>query len=132
MENIKVLCDTDVIIEYLKGNESTKRVFDKLQRTNIFLSAITLMELYYGALNKKELNKIKKVLGSFEIVLLNEGITKMAVNLIERYSKSHGLKIPDALIASTALYYEFSLWTYNVKDFRFIEDLNLFNIHYLK
>jgi len=59
MENVKILCDTDVIIEYLKGNETTKKIFDKLERTNIALSAITLMELYYDTLNKRELNKIK-------------------------------------------------------------------------
>jgi len=84
------------------------------------------MELYYGALNKRELNKIKKALSEFSILPLNEEITEIAINLIEKYSKSHGLKIPDALIASTAIYYDISLWTYNIKDFRFIEDLSLF------
>ena len=126
MENVKILCDTDVIIEYLKGNETTKKIFDKLERANITLSAITLMELYYGALNKRELNKIKRALSEFNILPLNEEITEIAINLIETYSKSHGLKIPDALIASTAIYYDFSLWTYNIKDFRFIENLSLF------
>ena len=126
MENIKILCDTDVIIEYLKGNETTKKIFDKLERANITLSTITLMELYYGALNKRELNKIKRALSEFNILPLNEEITEIAINLIETYSKSHGLKIPDALIASTAIYYDFSLWTYNIKDFRFIENLSLF------
>ncbi len=126
MENIEILCDTDVIIEYLKGNETTKRIFDKLKPQNIALSAITLMELYYGALNKRELNKIKKALSNFNILPLNEEITEIAINLIERYSKSHRLKIPDALIASTAIYHDISLWTYNIKDFRFIENLILF------
>ena len=84
------------------------------------------MELYYGALNKRELNKIKKALSEFSILPLNEEITEIAINLIEKYSKSHGLKIPDALIASTAIYYDISLWTYNIKDFRFIEKLSLF------
>ncbi len=42
MENVKILCDTDVIIEYLKGNETTKKIFDKLESANIALSAITL------------------------------------------------------------------------------------------
>ena len=128
MENIKILCDTDVIIEYLKGNETTKKIFDKLERANIALSAITLMELYYGALNKRELNKIKRALSEFSILPLNEEITEIAINLIEKYSKSHGLKIPDALIASTAIYYDLSLWTYNIKDFRFIENLSLLKI----
>ena len=127
MESIKILCDTtDVIIEYLKGNETTKKIFDKLERANIALSAITLTELYYGALNKRELNKIKRALSEFNILPLNEEITEIAINLIEKYSKSYGLKIPDALIASTAIYYDLSLWTYNIKDFRFIENLGLF------
>ncbi len=82
------------------------------------------MELYYGALNKRELNKIKKALSNFNILPLNEEITEIAINLIERYSKSHRLKIPDALIASTAIYHDISLWTYNIKDFRFIENFN--------
>ena len=125
MESVTILCDTDVIIEYLKGNETTKKIFDKLERTNVALSAITLMELYYGALNKRELNKIKRALSEFNILPLNEEITEIAINLIEKYSKSHGLKIPDALIASTAIYYGISLWTYNIKDFRFIESLSL-------
>ena len=126
MENVKILCDTDVIIEYLKGNEATKKIFDKLKNKNIALSAITLMELFYGALNKRELKKIKRALSEFDILLLNEDITQIAVELIEKYSKSHGLKIPDALIASTAIYYDITLWTYNVKDFRFIDNLKLF------
>ena len=57
---------------------------------------------------------------------LNEEITEIAINLVEKYSKSHGLKIPDALIAATAIYYDITLWTYNIKDFHFIEGLKLF------
>ncbi|GAB6163497.1 type II toxin-antitoxin system VapC family toxin [Desulfothermus naphthae] len=128
MENVRILCDTDVIIEYLKGNETTKNILNNLENADIAVSAITLMELYYGALNKRELNKIKKALSEFSILPLNEEITEIAINLIEKYSKSHTLKIPDALIASTAICYDISLWTYNIRDFRFIEDLSLFKI----
>jgi len=126
MENLTILCDTDVMIEYLKGNETTKRYFDKLEDKNIVLSAITLMELLYGALNKSEIKKIKRALSVFNIMNLNEEITEIAINLVEKYSKSHGLKIPDALIAATAIYYDITLWTYNIKDFHFIEGLKLF------
>ena len=126
MENVKILCDTDVLIEYLKGNEATKKVFDKLKNKSFVLCAITLMELFYGALNKRELNKIKRALSEFDILLINENITQIAVELIEKYSKSHGLKIPDALIASTVVYYNITLWTYNVKDLRFIDNLKFF------
>jgi predicted nucleic acid-binding protein len=40
-------------------------------------------------------------------------------------SASHGLLIPDALIASTALYLNMNLATKNQRDYRFIENLKL-------
>ena len=127
MENIKILCDTDVIIEYFKGNQKTKATFEELQTKEFAISAITLMELFYGARNKRELVKIKKALKSFDILLIDENITQIAIELIEKYSKSHGLKIPDALIATTAISYKMLLWTYNIKDFRFIAQLRVFS-----
>jgi tRNA(fMet)-specific endonuclease VapC len=44
---------------------------------------------------------------------------------MENYSLSHKLAIPDALIAATALVHDMSLYTLNLKDFRFIEGINL-------
>lgn len=40
---------------------------------------------------------------------------------------SHGLAIPDALIAATSLETGLRLFTYNVRDFKFIKGLNLYN-----
>ena len=85
------------------------------------------MELYFGALNKRELAKIKSRMQQLEIVNLNHAISEEALNLIERYAKSHGLHIPDALIAATAICRGIQLLTYNVKDFNFIEDITLYS-----
>ena len=93
----------------------------------IALSAITIMELYFGALNKRELAKIKSRLQKLEIFNLDKEITETAINLIERYAKSHGLHIPDALIAATAICSGMELLTYNVKDFKFIEGIRLYS-----
>ena len=83
------------------------------------------MELYFGAINKKELNKIKKHLKALNIVHFDNDVSKMAVSMIESYSKSHGLQIPDAIIAATGLLYEMKLLTLNLKDFRYIAGLKL-------
>ena len=55
-----VLCDTDVFIEAFKNNTMATDLFRRIGFDNIALSAITLMELYFGALNKRELSKITK------------------------------------------------------------------------
>jgi predicted nucleic acid-binding protein len=41
--------------------------------------------------------------------------------------KNHKIKLPDAIIASTALVYDFILITRNTKDFKDIEGLELIN-----
>ena len=121
-----VLCDTDVIIEYMKGNEVAKKEILEIGINNIAVSSVSLMELYYGALNKKELNKIKKALSNFKIIHVDIEISNKAVELIEKYSKSHGLEPPDALIGATAIVRNIELFTYNIGDFRFIDGLKLY------
>lgn len=89
------------------------------------MSAVTMMELIVGAFNKREIQLIKKTFADFDVLELNEAVSVRAKNLIEQYSKSHGLLIPDALIAATALEYDVPLFTANVSDFRFIPGLEL-------
>jgi len=120
-----ILCDTNVIIETLKGDDKTIRIIEKIGLENIAISSITVMELYFGALNKRELNKIKKYLKALNVVHFDNTVSELAVSMIESYSKSHGLQIPDAIIASTALSAEIKLFTLNLKDFRYIDGLNL-------
>lgn len=121
-----ILCDTDVIIEYMKGNEVVKKEIVEIGINNIAVSSVSLMELFYGALNKRELNQIKKALNNFKIIHVDTGISNKAVELIEKYSKSHGLEPPDALIGATAMDRNIELFTYNSRDFKFIHGLKLY------
>ena len=124
-KNLMILCDTNIIIEILKGNEKTIKIIESIGLENIAISSVTVMELYFGALNKRELSKIKKHLKALNIVHFDNDISELAVSMIESYSKSHGLKIPDAIIAATVLSYEMKLFTLNLKDFKYIDGLNL-------
>ncbi len=122
-----ILCDTDIFIEAFKNNALATGLLSRIGFQNIALSAITLMELYFGALNKRELAKIKSRLQKLEIINLDQKISETAINMIERYAKSHGLHIPDALIAATAICRGMQLLTYNVKDFKFVEEIRLYS-----
>lgn len=121
-----ILCDTDVFIEAFKNNADTTALLRHVGFQNISLSTITLMELYFGALNKREMTKIKKRIENLKVYELDKEISGTALNLIEKYSKSHGLRIPDALIAATSICKGIDLLTYNLKDFRFIKGLSLY------
>lgn len=94
---------------------------------NIAISSVTAGELVFGALNKKELQTIKKNIDNLVVLHINDLISRKFIDLMFKYSKSHGLAVPDALIASTALINNLELYTLNQKDFKYIEDLKLFN-----
>jgi predicted nucleic acid-binding protein len=83
------------------------------------------MELFYGALNKAEIKKLEKFISLFNIVYVDKFLSYKAMNLVKKYAKSHSLDIPDSIIASTALHHQCELFTYNQKDFRFIDDIRL-------
>ena len=79
-----------------------------------------------GAISKTDMTKISKKLSRFNIALINNDITIQSFELIQKYRLSHGLLLPDSIIAATALISGFELYTYNVKDFKFILGLKLF------
>ena len=119
------LCDTCILIDYLKGKAEVQQKLTKGREQGLGMSSVTYMELMVGALNKREVGIIKKAFSDFEIVEVSESISIKARNLIEKYTKSHGLLIPDALIGATALELELPLYTANIKDFQFLPDLVL-------
>ncbi len=120
----KVVLDTNILIEILKGNST---IIERLEESDFifYISSVTVMELYYGAYNKKELLKLQKFVKLFNILELNEEVSKISTELIFTYAKSHNLSIPDSLIASSAIENDFKLLTLNLKDFRYINGLAL-------
>lgn len=124
---MKYLCDTCILIDYLRGDESIRKILSRDRGEGLGMSVITHMELMVGAFNKQEINTIKKAFADFQTLDLSVSISQKGSMLIEQFSKSHGLLIPDALIAATALEYNLPLFTSNISDFRFIPGINLWS-----
>lgn len=121
-----VLCDTNILIEVYKGNVAIRSVLQKIKQENIVVSDVTCAELLFGARNKSELKIIKTDLNNLINLAIQSDISALAVRLVEKYSLSHKLSLPDALIAATALFYNLELFTLNVKDFIYIKDLKIY------
>jgi len=127
MEKAVVLCDTNILIEFYKNNQKIVAALRDIGAENIAISAVTAGELLFGALNKKEVQTIKRDIEHLNLMHINDFISEKYIELMLQYSKSHGLAIPDALIAATALVNNVSLYTLNRKDFIFIAGLTLYN-----
>lgn len=131
MAKEKVICDTDVIIDYWNEgsvrHSNTRHIIEELiEIENVVLSAVSKMELLYGATNKPDLTKIKKNISPIIVALIDNDITLKAMSLIEQYALSHKLALPDAMIAATALNSNLPLFNYNIKDYKFISGLMLY------
>lgn len=122
-----VMFDTDIIIDYLLGIEEARRFLYSFEKDERFLSSVSAMEIYRGARNKRELDIFRKFFNENfrEIVHISEGTSKLSLELIESYTLSHGLALPDALIAASAILKDASLVTGNLKHFSFIPDLKV-------
>jgi tRNA(fMet)-specific endonuclease VapC len=120
-----ILCDTDIIIEFYKNNQHIVDEIRHIGQNNLAISVITQAELYFGALNKAELKKIQKHLRSIRRFPIDIQISDRFLTLMETYSLSHKLSLPDALIASTALVHGLELYTLNIKDFQFITGIRV-------
>ena len=123
-----VLCDTNIFIHAFNGEAKTISTLESIGYDNILLSSITVMELYQGMGNKKELREMKKKIRYYDVIEVDAEISKLATQLIDQFNLSHGLLIPDAIIAASAVVHQIELFTYNVKDFQFISGIKLYNI----
>ncbi len=121
-----ILIDTDILIDVTrKVPQAIERIAMEAQNAKPAISSVTRKELLIGCRNKDEFNKMLKFLMRFKLKYITPAIDMIADELLETYSLSHSLMIPDALIAATALEYSCCLLSKNQKDFRFIENLKL-------
>ena len=125
MKNI-LLIDTDILIDTArKDNVAINRLKIEEKHSILHICSITQMELIVGCRNKSELRVLNKFLSRFVIINITDNISENAVDLLRKYRLSHGLLIPDAIIAATALSLSLPFLSKNQKDYRFIEGLEL-------
>jgi predicted nucleic acid-binding protein len=117
---IEYLPDTNVFFRIFKGDLTVVYFVAHLEAA---IDTTVYIECLQGSKSNQEKQKIKKVLDNFPLLPITPAISQTAINLIDRYSNSHGLLFADALIAATALENDLTVVTYNVGDFKFIEDL---------
>ena len=122
-----ILCDTNILFNFLEGNELIRKSLKKIHKERIAFSVITHAEAYCGA-SKSEFAVLKTFFNNYITYHISEDSSKIFNGLIQSYyGQRHSKWIPDALIASIALSNNLELYTLNRKDFDFIPGLKLYN-----
>jgi predicted nucleic acid-binding protein len=113
---VSVLLDTNVLIECLREMPDAIGWYKSLEdRPSI--SVVSLLELYAGVRSQREEREIHTVRQRLKCVATTEEISERAGSYMRHYRASHGIDIPDAIIAATAEQHGLRLATLNVKHF---------------
>lgn len=108
---MKVLLDTNILIDYLKGFAQAKR--EVALHQTLLISVITRIEVLVGARDQGEEQKLKAFLSRFETV----GIDRNTGDLAATIRRQLRIAVPDAVILATARAENALLVTRNTKDF---------------
>jgi predicted nucleic acid-binding protein len=122
----KILLDSDVIIEWLRGHEPFVTKIAQLleQHSQLFWTPVSVAEVYAGVRRSEE-TKAANLFILLESVSISPDIGKKAGEYLKLYGKSHGVEIADALVAACAFLENLSLWTLNKKHYP-MKDLSFF------
>ena len=120
----RYLIDTCAVIKYLQNSfpEKGLLLLDTVLDTECQISFITQIELLAWR-NQQENSLLiyKQFIKGSKVLYINDIIIEQSIEI----RKKTNIKLPDAIIAATALCYNFTLISDNDKDFKKIIDIGL-------
>lgn len=117
-----VLVDTDVMVDFLRGNPKAVALVRECSAW-IILPSIVAAELYAGVKGDEELRRLDSLMSLFRVVPLSVELARAGGLHKKHYAKSHGVGLADAVIAATAEAENADLKTLNTKHYPMIKDL---------
>lgn len=115
------LADSNTIIDYA-GNKMPDKallILDGYFNDVLTISIISKIEVLGFNGNADELKRLADFIGLANIVFIDDAIADKTIEL----RKAYKIKLPDAIIAATALVYSLTIITRNTSDFKNIHDL---------
>ena len=117
-----ILVDTDVLIDFLRGNDKAISFIDEFS-PHIILSPIVIAELYAGVKGANELTILDNFVSLFRVIPIDFEIAQAGGLYKRDFGKSHGVGLADAILAATADKENAELKTLNVKHYPMIKGL---------
>lgn len=124
MAKIRILVDTDIIIDFLKGVKPAMDIF-RSENFDIYCSILSKKELISKiGLKDSEKKRILNLLSGIKVLKIDVDITDKYQLLIEKYGEKSD-SIVDYLIASTAWSKNLPILTRNSRHFEYIKEVKL-------
>ena len=120
----RLLIDTDVLIEYLRGRSEAAEYLESLT-SDLYISVISVAELFAGVRGDEEEKSLKQLLLAFVILPVTERIARLGGLYRRDYGRSHGTGLADALIAATSDENGADLVTFNRRHFPMVSRITV-------
>ncbi len=123
---MKYLLDTNAVINFLGASmpDHSMKVMNNIVDRDSIISIITKMEtLGFNFKSKDEQFTMEYFVEGSTVLQINNDIVNKTIDI----RKTKKLKLPDAIIAATALVYDITLITRNTSDFEDIQGLKVIN-----
>jgi predicted nucleic acid-binding protein len=118
-----ILLDTNIVI-YLHGTQLEDEVTDKLRNSSLDTCNVIIAEvLGYKFIDPEDAKYFEDLFSTMNNHIFNEQVTSKVIEL----RQTTNIKLPDAIIAATALVNGLILWTHNTDDFKNIPKLQFFD-----
>ena len=123
-----VICDTNIIGKYLFRDPSVVKQIGSIGLRNIYITPIVYIEIIhwlssYKKFTRADRKEIKDFLDELKILHLNKGISELSIEISK---KANSLDVPDILIGATGVYYDLPVYTHNIKHFKLIKGITLY------
>jgi len=110
---VMYLIDTNIIIYYLQGEQAAVS-FLHTHRRKLAISSVTWMETLSYPFSAEEEQVVRAFLHEFRLIEISIPVMELSVKT-RRMKK---IKLPDAIIAASAVHHDLILVTRNIKDFK--------------
>jgi len=118
--------DTNILIYHLNDalGDDAEQLLKKAFESGSYISVMTRIEvLGWHKHSDESLSSAEELLSNLSEQPLSEEIVTLCIQLRQKFS----LKVPDAIIAATALHLKLPLITRNINDFKKVPELKLVN-----
>lgn len=124
MAKVRLLVDTDILIDYLKKVKPARALFAG-GVADIYCSILSKKELLIKpGLSSSERKKVINMLSKLKILKIDNEINNKYMLLLEKYGM-HRVTMPDYIIAATAWAKDLPLLTRNKRHFDHIKEIKL-------
>ena len=122
------LIDTNVVIDFFIGRLPTKATdwLEELFEGEFYFSIINKIELLgFSSTDPNETQMLEDLIGMATLLPLSDDVAKETIAM----RKQHKIKLPEAVVGATAISYDLTLVTRNLKDFSKVSKIKVLNPH---